>query len=535
MITLLLLLGTIAQAKDVFDYCIPSNSTCWPSDTQWGELKAKITGSKLHAIGDSNQYMSQCSATGALAAYGLLNNGQGRCMQYQSCSKAKCEVGGAWNIPEYSVEASTESDVVEAIKFANEHNIQVTVKTTGHNYAGASMGDGTLLIWMRNYEKYLNITDNYTLCGQTYYAAIKVGGGQVWEEVYKATGNNYHIIGGGGLTVSAAGGWLMGGGLSASARQYGMGVDQVLQFNIVKADGTAATASQCENEDLFWALRGGGGGSFGVVTSVVYKLHETKPFCEMYFYATDFSEHTNWDSKTVVKWIEYWVDTAPSLDRRWGGYWTFSYGILYFEGTQAELNNDTFYTNLKAMDNMEISVKCKQSYFAVRGGPDDLVTDETGQASLNIASRLISIDEAKNNPQKLQNTFYTMLSLGFHTFNYVLGGAMMDVAVNATSVHPAMRTAIFQMETFDERMIQKLREEYPDSGAGFNHAARNEPDWKNQFWGTNLAKLQGLKKEYDPDNRFNCWHCVGYLSAGGDVVLPSLILILISMAVYFMN
>ena len=107
---------------------------------------------------------------------------------------------------------------------------------------------------------------------------------------------------------------------------------QVIEFTIVKSDGSASTASNCENEDLFWALRGGGGGSFGVVTSATYKLHETKPFCQVYFYASDFHYDSGYDSTTVVKWVDYWVKAAPTLDRRWGGYWTFSFGLFFYEG-----------------------------------------------------------------------------------------------------------------------------------------------------------------------------------------------------------
>eukprot|EP00463_Aulacantha_scolymantha_P002443 TRINITY_DN316_c0_g1_i2.p1 TRINITY_DN316_c0_g1~~TRINITY_DN316_c0_g1_i2.p1 ORF type:complete len:176 (-),score=18.17 TRINITY_DN316_c0_g1_i2:341-868(-) len=98
-----------------------------------------------------------------------------------------------------------------------------------------------------------------------------------------------------------------------------------------------------------------------------------------------------------------------------------------------------------------------------------------------------------------------------YTLGYILGGKMMDVATDATAVHPVMRQSVFQIETFDETLIQKLRDELPDSGAGFNHAAKNEPDWENQFWGSNRARLETLKKKWDPDNRFNCWHCVGYI------------------------
>lgn len=505
--------GSHIWAGDSFKYCLPSNSSCWPSQSQWNEFKSKITGGKLHDISDDGEYDKACAASDSdpKAAYILEDKGEGRCMQYRDCSKKKCDDDSGWNIPEYSVEASVENDIIEAIKFANKYNIQVVVKTTGHNYAGASMGDGSLLIWMRHFQKFGEIKKSYEKCSETYEAVLKVGGGQVWEEAYKAVGNSYHLIGGGGLTVSAAGGWLNGGGLSASSRLYGMGIDQVVEFEVITAEGKKVTASKCENDDLFWALRGGGGGSFGVTTSVHYKLHPVKPFCELSFAVNDFTAPT-YDTKTVLKWISLLVDFAPKLDTKWGGYWTLNSGIFYYQGNESELRNDAFFRKISTLGNISWgNLRCAESYFAARGGPDNLGTDQTGQKNFNIASRLIPMDFVKNNPDKMKGILIWMIYNGFYTFNYIIGGKMMDVATDATAVHPVMRQSVFQIETFDERLIQKLRDELPDSGAGFNHAAKNEPDWENQFWGSNRARLETLKKKWDPDNRFNCWHCVGYI------------------------
>lgn len=503
-----------ASAKTNFDYCMPNNKTCWPSEAEWNKLKISVTGGKVYDISDTSEYSKSCSAQSTTfgAAYLLENNGEGRCMQYHDCSKKQCKSSSDWNIPQYSVAASNENDVVEAIKFANKHNIQVVVKTSGHNYAGSSMGDGALLIWMRKYRKFSIIKNDYQVCEKTYDAALQVGGGEVWEEAYKAVGNSYHIIGGGGLTVAAAGGWLMGGGLSASARLYGMGIDQVTDFQVVLADGSVVTASKCENEDLFWALRGGGGGTFGVTLSVHYQLHQIKPFCEFSFQTSDFYA-PYWDTKTVYEWINFLVDAAPLLSPNWGGYWGFNFGIFYFEGDEEDMLSDEFYKGIIALGNIEKTIKCDQSYFSVRGGPDEMQTDQTGLNEFNIASRLIPLKFVKEQPSEMKEIFKWMVNNGWHTFNYIIGGKMMEVAHDDTSVHPAMRKSIFQMETFDERLIQKLRNEFPNSGAGFNHAAKNEPDWVNQFWGSNRDRLELLKKKYDPDNRFNCWHCVGYISA----------------------
>ena len=76
------------------------------------------------------------------------------------------------------------------------------------------------------------------------------------------------------LSVGAAGGYLQGGGHSPMSPMFGLTVDNVLEIDVVLANGTLLTTNACTNPDLFWALRGGGGGTFGVVTRAVYKAHE---------------------------------------------------------------------------------------------------------------------------------------------------------------------------------------------------------------------------------------------------------------------
>lgn len=102
------------------------------------------------------------------------------------------------------------------------------------------------------------------------------------------------------------------------------------------------------------------------------------------------------------------------------------------------------------------------------------------------------------------------------TWNYVLGGAVTDVADNATAVNPGFRSALWQMivlgpeEDVYAPMLHYLRANTPGGSVGYNHAAKDEPDWESAMWGSNTPRLNAVKKKYDPDNRFNCFHCVGY-------------------------
>ena len=73
-----------------------------------------------------------------------------------------------------------------------------------------------------------------------------------------------------------------------------------------------------------------------------------------------------------------------------------------------------------------------------------------------------------------------------------------------------MRDALWEMETFDDGVLQFIRETVPDSGSCYNHGSKTEPNWREAFWGDNLDRLESLKRKYDSCNRLNCWHCVGY-------------------------
>ena len=122
-------------------YCEP-NSICWPSPSEWDDFGKSLNGT-LHQL-SSGDY-EQCEKQGE-NAFNISSTGNGICMQYHDCSRLFCQADNPWNIPAYSVEAKSVQDVQMAISFANKHNIAVSIKTSGHSYAGSSMGASTLLI-----------------------------------------------------------------------------------------------------------------------------------------------------------------------------------------------------------------------------------------------------------------------------------------------------------------------------------------------------------------------------------------------------
>ena len=148
----------------------------------------------------------------------------------------------------------------------------MVIKNTGHDFNAKSVGKGSLSIWTH---KLKNVQFLKSYKYNTYTGpAFKLGAGiQAWELYAAAKAAGVTVVGGEGRTVGVMGGYILGGGHSPLSSIYGMGADQVLSMEVVTADGRFVTASATSNPDLFFALCGGGGSTFGVVSSVVVKAY----------------------------------------------------------------------------------------------------------------------------------------------------------------------------------------------------------------------------------------------------------------------
>ena len=153
------------------------------------------------------------------------------------------------------------------------------MKNTGHDLIGRSEGPNGLEVWLRRYRKgitYQKAFTSGTECSSSGWtgAAFKIDGSYVWQDVYtQAKANNLIVVGGGTPTVGATGGWMQGGGHGPPSHQFGLGAQQVVELEAVLGNGLPVTANACQNSDLFFALRGGGGGTYAVVLSTTVKAY----------------------------------------------------------------------------------------------------------------------------------------------------------------------------------------------------------------------------------------------------------------------
>ena len=158
------------------------------------------------------------------------------------------------------------ADVIACVNFGRENNLLVAIRGGGHNGGGLGLCEDGFVIDLSGLKNVrVNVADQ----------TVRVGGGNVWGEVDHATHPFGLAVPAGIISTTGVGGLTLGGGVGHLSRKYGLTIDNLLEADMVLADGTFVTVNKDQNEDLFWAIRGGGG-NFGIVTSFKFQAHPVK-------------------------------------------------------------------------------------------------------------------------------------------------------------------------------------------------------------------------------------------------------------------
>ena len=450
-----------------------------------------------------------------------------------SSEDSACSIG---NYVSYAVNVSSATDVQLALVFATTHNIRFVIRNTGHDYNGKSTGAGALAVWMHHLKDVTfpdwNDPEGYT--GK----AMKVGAGiQVLEAYEAANKEGFQVVGGECPTVGLAGGYTQGGGHSALASKYGLAADQTLEFEVVTASGELLIANRTLNPDLYWALSGGGGGTYGVVISLTVKAHPDIPVAgfNLTFTSDGISQDLYYDA------IAKYNTVLPSLvDNKAMSVWfftnnSFSISPLTAPGLSADELKSILspFTNFLTASNISFT-----SYAA--DFPDYLSEYKGMQAPIQVGIAqyggwLVPRTVIENNNTALTNTYRAINNAG---------GQFIGVGLNVNSTHlssssstntntttnavlPAWRTVLIDTVlttpwTFNSRTTmlsnqKKMTEEFipalkalaPDSGAYLSESDFRQPDWKSAFYGVNYERLESVKRKYDPENTFYALGGVG--------------------------
>src|ERR1700742_1724571 len=191
---------------------------------------------------------------------------------------------GAWTSEPsvYAVAAKTTEDVVAAVNFARVNNLRLVVKGGGHSFQGTSSAADSLLIWTRAMNKIV-LHDAFVGQGcdksQDPQPAVTIGAGAMWIDAYRAvTTEAGRYVQGGGCTTVGVAGLIQSGGFGNCSKRFGTAAAGLLEAEIVTADGAVRIANASTNSDLFWAIKGGGGGSLGVLTKVTLRTRDLPEF-----------------------------------------------------------------------------------------------------------------------------------------------------------------------------------------------------------------------------------------------------------------
>ena len=196
------------------------------------------------------------------------------------------------------------ADVIESVNFAREHGLLLAVRSGGHNGAGLGVCDDGLVI---------DLSEMNSVRVDPEARTARVEAGATLGDVDHAT----HAFGlatpSGTVSLTGIGGITLGGGLGHLTRRFGLAIDNLLEADVVLADGRFVTANAQQNSDLFWALRGGGG-NFGVVTSFLFRLHPV---------STVYAGPMLWDADKAGDVLRWFRDFLPPQPDDLSGFFAF--------------------------------------------------------------------------------------------------------------------------------------------------------------------------------------------------------------------
>lgn len=396
-------------------------------------------------------------------------------------------------------------DVSEIIKYAKQHDFEIRIRSGGHNYEGYSIDDNVVVIDVSKMNK---IKIDY--CNNT----VTVQGGTKNTQLYNFISNLGYPFPGGTCPTVGVSGYALGGGWGYSARKFGLGCDSLVELEIVNYRGKVLKANKCVNKDLFWALRGAGGGNFGVVTSMTFKL---PPKTEKVTYVKIYYQNPSQEIQLRVldtwqKWISQ-VDYDINLS---GGLYNSDEGVhVYFRGISYKNEEETqkLLTPFYNIDGAEITLEYKKYIDVVNEIASSYPAYEHFKSTGRFVNRMYYLDELSelvkiiNQPRPI-NSVYTGVNV------YGLGGKISDVDKYETAFYYRdakyilLIQSAFEENLYKEENVNWVLENFEyiysiTKGSYINFPLLQLPFYELNYYGENANLLSDVKYKYDPYNVFS--------------------------------
>ena len=420
---------------------------------------------------------------------------------------------------------------MEYVRFIKRQNLVPVVKNTGHDLLGRSSGYSGVAVWthgLNNKTFHESFVPQGCAEKDVYSGAISLGAGVQWYEAYSfAAEHRVHIVGGASTTVGAAGGYLQGGGHSYLTPSYGLAVDNLIEMEIVTPDGMLRKISKCSDPDLFWAVRGGGGGTWGVTTQVTYK---TRP--ETQLFQVQFVTDPNASISVFNETLERYIELSPILAKHGiGGAGTLNSSSLSmnlvvpntsisFDKFQNILNPfGTFLETNSAISTSFGSLFKNwtnfQEFFESMTGTDH--DSAAGYSNGNGTTSRVLPRHVFKSPASRHLTRIFLDSLARARNSNLTSSSVIGLATpvsenwnNHTSLNPAWYDSIWHVVNLGD-MADELRDLTPAAAVYLGETNAEEPNYQNAYWGEkNYGALQRIKRKYDPSNLFTVFHGVGF-------------------------
>ncbi|KAF8804519.1 FAD-binding domain-containing protein [Phlegmacium glaucopus] len=544
-------LASVIDNNDRSSYCrnIPGDPG-FPTNTQWAALNTTVSGRLVNVV----PFVEFCTAQGGCTAQqsgssvfragvpGAMNQPNWE-QDFDSNPPSLCEptspsTCGQGDVPVFGILAESVSDIQAGVNFARTNNLRLAVKASGHDYLGRSTAKNSLLISTHKLQN-SSFTDNFIVGGQSLGPAVTLGSGIPLSAMYSLTKAHGKIaVGGTASTVVPSGGYVQGGGHSALSPTLGLAADNCIELSVVIADGSLVTANSVENSDLFWALRGGGAGSWGIIVSATFKTFPT------FDAAISFLSITTNTPAQMAQVAQVHAEHIFDLDALRGGQYFYisALGVFPPSLVSPALNTgvptmvvNSYFPNASLaqaaaalqpfIDDVQKVPGVTLTQRNVLQNINDALTaaDDTVGINLVVGSRLVPASAYKN-ATLVGQVYSQLLDAGASLIlgHLVAGGQVAENANVDNAIIPAWRTAkthmildntwadpatIPQVQgnlTLFRRTQLPILEQLsgPNAGAYSNEADTLEANFQTTFFGPNYPRLCAIKAKFDPTDLF---------------------------------